>query len=98
MTGSDTDRFAEITAIVKRRYETGDYGRAHFRMTTAFREAARTLPRPAPPRMPWDPQPLDALLSIPILVDDDMDGDAWRLVDTNTEEILFRGGSDHGRV
>jgi hypothetical protein len=87
------DRFAEVTAIVKRRYETGEYGSAHFRMTSAFWDAARTVvPKPAP-RMPWESSPLDPLLAIPIMVDDDLGGDEWRLVDIYTDEILFRGGS-----
>lgn len=84
--------FSEINRIVKHRYQTGAYGSAHFRMTTPFWEAARALPRPAPPQMPWDPSPLDPLLSIPIVLDDDLSGDEWRLVDTYTEEILFRSG------
>jgi len=87
------DQFTEINRIVKHRYETGAYGSAHFRMTSAMREAARMLPKP-PPRMAWETSPLDSLLSIPIVVDDDLSDDEWRLVDTHTEEILFRGGSD----
>lgn len=86
-------RFDEINAIVKCRYETGAYGRAHFKMTSPFWEAVRgVIPKPTPARMPWGPPPLDALLAIPIVIDDDLTGDEWRLVDTHTEEILFRGG------
>lgn len=85
--------FAVITTIVKRRYQTGEYASTHFRMTTAYWEAARIPPMPTPPRMPWDPAPLDALLGIPVVVDDDLTGDEWRLVDTHTDEILFRGGT-----
>lgn len=90
------DRFAEVTAIVKRRYETGEYGSAHFRMTSTFWDAVRAvLPKPQR-RMPWESSPLDPLLSIPVMVDDDMGDDEWRLVDIYTEEIVFRGGSVSG--
>lgn len=86
--------FDEITAIVKRRYETGAYGGAHFVMTSPFWGAVRgVIPKPEPARMPWDTSRLDALLAIPIVLDDDLTGDEWRLVDTHTKQVLFRGGS-----
>jgi transposase len=89
-----TSHVDELTAIVRHRYETGAYGSAHFRITSALWEAVRTLlPKPAPPPMPWERPSLDPLLAIPIVLDDDMDGDAWRLVDIYSDEILFRGGS-----
>jgi hypothetical protein len=87
------DRFAKITEIVKERYETGAYGRAHFRMAPDFWEAARSvLPKPARSRQPWEPN-LDALLAIPVVLDESLGPDEWRLVDTVTDEVLARGGS-----
>lgn len=86
------DRFAEITAIVKERYETGAYGTAHFKMPRLLFDAVRAAGPPPAPRVPWAPN-LDSLLAIPIVIDESLGPDEWRLVDTLTKEVLASGGS-----
>jgi hypothetical protein len=90
---SDLD---EITAIVKRRYETGEYGDAHFRAPCAlfdlWREQVPTPPPGtyAPPRLPG--YSLGDLMGIPVVVDDELPaGVAWRLVDSSG--VVIREGA-----
>lgn len=84
------DDLAEITAIVKRRYETAEYGNAHLRVTSTLAAEMREQVLSARPRPVWRLAQLDDLLAIPIVVDDDQlpDGTRWALVD-NTGEILL---------
>jgi hypothetical protein len=84
--------FDEITALVKRRYETGEYGSAHFLLARdawdQARSAATASVEPAPP---WRPDPITSLLSIPVRVDEDLPPGEWRLIENGTDKILFRG-------
>lgn len=76
-----------IKEIVKRRYESGAYGNAHFRMR---REDFDVLPR-EPIRREFRPDPVGDLLSIPVVTDERLPAGQWRLIDNTTEDVLFMG-------
>jgi hypothetical protein len=87
--------YEEISAIVKRRYETGEYGNAHFKVTApTLDEVRRQVPTPkpgtySPPRLLG--YSLGDLMGIPYFVDDGLPPDEWRLIENGTGKILFRG-------
>lgn len=93
---SDRD-WTELDNLVKHRYETGAYGNAHLALSTSAWTAmrARDLPKPKP-KLPWEPD-LMQLLGIPMVVDDDLPDDEWRLVDNTTKQAL-RSGVLRGRT
>jgi hypothetical protein len=84
------DDLAEITAIVRRRHETGDYGSAHLRVTSTLAAEMREQVPSATPRPAWWPAQLGGLLAIPVIVDDDHlpDGTRWALVNYTGEILL----------
>jgi hypothetical protein len=87
----------EINEIVKRRYETGAYGNAHFKMPRSLWDDLRASMPPAEPEPDWRRaigNPLGDFLSIPIVVDDTLPSGTWRLVDSSTGEVLHEGRSD----
>lgn len=77
--------FSEINAIVKRRYETGEYGSAHFRVGRwVLDEMRQHVPTPAPGTYPHSRLPgysIGDLMGIPVLVDETMELGWWQLVD-----------------
>lgn len=89
------DDLAELTEIVKRRYETGEYGHAHLKVTpTILDEMRRRTPPPDPDayiRRILYGGPLGDLMSIPVVVDDELPPGTWRLVDNSTGETLRAG-------
>jgi hypothetical protein len=82
-----------MTEIVKRRYETGEYGGTHFRMPSALWAALRESAPPPSPAPLFGAANLDALLGIPIVVDEELPAGTWRLVDTVSKAVLFEGSS-----
>lgn len=75
-----------IKDIVKRRYESGAYGNAHFRMRPEdFDAILRTI------RREFRPDPVTDLLSIPVVTDERLPAGQWRLIDNTTEDVLFMG-------
>lgn len=85
---------AEITAIVKRRYETGEYGNAHFKVTPSIlAEMLKHAPAPDPGSYlrGFLGGSLGNLMSIPVVVDEEMPDGAWRLVENGTGEDLHAG-------
>ncbi len=84
---------SDLTEIVKQHYETGCYGAAHLRMQLpSFDEIKRAYRPPAP--SPFDG--LQQLMSIPIVVDEDVPAGEWRLVDNSTGETLATGATQVG--
>jgi hypothetical protein len=78
-----------LTDIVRRRYETGEYGNAHFAMSSATVTAIR---EPTPKTEFKPPAYLGGrfgdLLSIPVRVDETLPEGAWRLVDNSTGDVI----------
>jgi hypothetical protein len=83
-----------IHAIVKSRWETGAYGDVHFVMPEAT-WTSMPRPEPDPSAMPTFglPDPMRALLSIPIVRDDSMPAGSWKLVTNSTKDVRHEGGS-----
>lgn len=80
-----------MTDIVRRRFETGEFGRAHFTVTPAMREHLLTLaPDPKPFAIPGTIG-LTELLGIPLVVDESLPDGTWQLRDNSTGEVLFVG-------
>jgi hypothetical protein len=93
MADNGSKRFERINAIVKRRWETGAYGNAHFRLPDdLYRELRESSPPPKPSYLHGGP--LGNLLSIPVVLDEELPPGVWRLVDNSTKEILFEGSAD----
>lgn len=82
---------SEIRGILQRRYETGAHGTCHFRLTPAAWAVVREATPPQPPRQPWMGASLHELLSIPIVLDDELPDGEWRLVDRTKDVVLFSG-------
>ena len=84
-----------MTDIVRHRFETGQFGSAHFTITPAMRER---LLKPEP-----DPKPyaipgtigLTELLGIPLVIDESLPDGVWQLRD-NTGEVLYEGAEHVG--
>lgn len=74
MTVSEFD-FTELNAIVKRRHETGDYGRARIEMSRDVSDGLLSLAT-----VPTSRDLPDSLLGIPVYVDESLAPGAWRLV------------------
>lgn len=71
-----------LTDILRERYQTGAHGGTYLEMSRATMEA---MPRPAPTRPSYlPPDPLDALLSIPVVLANGMPLYEWRLRDVST--------------
>ena len=83
-----------MTAIVKRRYETGEYGNAHFKVSpdvlSKMREHA-PAPQPGPLRGWLGGDLLGVLLAIPVVVDEELPAGTWRLVENGTGRIIHGG-------
>lgn len=79
---------SDLTELVKRHYETGCYGTARLRMRqSTFGELKHA--HQAPSFSPFDS--LGQLMSIPIVVDEEVPDGEFRLVDNSTGEILATG-------
>lgn len=87
------DRFEQLNAIVKERYETGAYGNARFEMNADVLAAMRESAPPPPARLPFMPNSLGELLAIPIVLAD-LPAGTWRLVENGTDEVLQEGSID----
>lgn len=74
------DRLAEITAIVRERYETGAYGDCHLRVADDVLDAVRALTtHEAEPK--WRmPDGMGQMLGIPLVRDDTLPAGGWQLV------------------
>jgi hypothetical protein len=72
------EALAEITAIVRERYETGAYGDCHFRVGAEVLRLMREVP--ASPQREVLSGGLGSLLAIPIVPDDSLPDDGWQLV------------------
>lgn len=85
--------FAEIDALVKRRYLTGDYGNAHLKVTPRLWGRMRAdIPSSGTGDTPrLGQQALGDILGIPIVVDFQLPPSAWRLVDNSTGRVLHEG-------
>lgn len=75
--------FSEINAIVKRRYETGEYGSAHFRVGRwVLDEMREHVSTPGTYPQGWlGGYSIGDLMGIPVLVDESMGLGWWQLVD-----------------
>jgi hypothetical protein len=82
---------SEIKGILQRHHETGVYGGCHFRLTPTAWAVIRQATPPQPPLQPWMGASLHELLSIPIVIDDDLPDGEWRLVRPSTDEVLLSG-------
>lgn len=84
-----------LTALTKERYETGAYGGCHLVIAADVLEAVRlTAPVEPPSRLDFAlgfAAPMQALLGIPIVVDELLEPGHWRLVETLTREIRREG-------
>jgi hypothetical protein len=84
-----------VSAIVKRRYETGEFGNVHFKVTPAIlAEMKRSAPAPEPETHtpPWSPgYGIGALTGISVLVDEGLPEGTWRLVDNSTGAVVHEG-------
>lgn len=84
--------FSEINAIVKRRYETGEYGNAHFKVPVELLDEMRRHVKTSKPGsypMPHLPgYSIGDLMGIPVLVDEDLPEGMWRLVDNSTGAVV----------
>lgn len=80
-----------LRELVKRRYETGDYGHAHLALRAdQLSRYAHTDPRPL-----WDPdRTMDALMGVPIVVDDTVPPNRWELRDNATGNVVTAGVVD----
>jgi hypothetical protein len=94
--------FEQITAIVKHRWETGDYGHAHFRVTTGVNATMRAQvpPSASRPGDAWSPPlgQLSDLMAIPVVIDDTLEAGQWKLVDNSTSEVLRVGQIDESEA
>jgi hypothetical protein len=88
--------FEEIVDIGQRR-QLGEYAGAHFTMTPFAFDCLRAL-APPPPTVGWEgAQRLTLagaagdLIGIPLMLDPDLPDDEWRLVDSQTGEVLRVG-------
>lgn len=80
MTAPDGATLPGIRRIVRERWENPQlHGDAHFRINPADLDTIRSGSTTPPPRQPWGPMPLDALLAIPIVLDDQVPAGRWRL-------------------
>lgn len=86
-----SDKLAELTEIVKLRYETGAYGNTHLRIAPDVMVEMRkhAAPQPMPDTLPNGV--LGDLMAIPIRIDEGMPADEWRLVDNSTGEDIRMG-------
>lgn len=90
--------FEQIEDIGRRR-QLGEYGGTHFTMTPFAFDCLRMLaPPPPPPTAGWEgarrlaqPGAAGNLIGIPLVLDSDLDGDEWRLVDSETGAVLHSG-------
>jgi hypothetical protein len=81
-----------MTEIVKWRYQTGEYGGAHFLLARDVWDQIRAMAPPVESAPPWrPPTPMAGLLGIPIRLDDSVPVNEWQLVDNDTAEVLHRG-------
>jgi hypothetical protein len=83
--------WTELDTLVKERYA---HGHAHLKMPQALWDAmrARAPKREAKPAWMQSPEELlSRLMSIPIVVDDTLADGEWRLVDTDSDEVLRAG-------
>jgi hypothetical protein len=86
------DPIDTMDSIVKRRYETGEYGGTHFLLARDAWDQIRATAPPVEPAPPWrPPTPMAGLLGIPIRLDDSVPVNEWQLVDNDTAEVLHRG-------
>lgn len=86
-----------MTEIVRHRFETGEYGNAHFKMPRSLWDEMCAAAPPMAPEPAWRralSSPLGDLLAIPVVVDDTLPPGTWRLVDSSTREILYEGRSE----
>ena len=73
MTTPDRATLPGIRRIVRERWENPQlHADAHFRINPADLNTIRSGSTDRPPRQPWEPPTLDALLAIPIVLDDDV--------------------------
>lgn len=82
---------SEIKDILRRHHETGVYGGCYFRLAPTAWAVIRQATPPQPPRRPWMGASLHELLSIPIVLDDELPDGGWRLVDRTDDAVLFSG-------
>jgi len=90
--------FEQIEDIGRRR-QLGYYGGTHFIMTPFAFDCLRMLaPPPPPPTAGWEGSRRLAvdgaagnLIGIPLVLDSELDGDEWRLVDSATGAELHSG-------
>lgn len=69
----------KLRELLKRHYETGDYGRTH--LAVCFTDW--DLLQRAEPRPPWEPaRVVDVLMGIPVAVDESIPLNRWELRDT----------------
>lgn len=84
-----------MTDIVRRRFETGEFGHAHFAIGAALRDhLLATAPRSDPKPYAIPPNPLGDLLSIPLVAVEEIAGMTWQLRDNSTGEVLHQGVGD----
>lgn len=86
-----------IGAILKRRWETGEFGNTHFRLPAAdFDKIKASTPKPSEPRPDWAPESaMQKLMGIPIVIDDSLPPNSWKLVNTqDPSEVLAEGTVD----
>lgn len=90
---------SELAAIIRERYETGAHGDVFLRVAPDTWEAIRTATPPRPTKPMWAPIDVDALLQIPIVVDEDgeVPSMAWQLVTFVSKEIRRSGSVSDAR-
>lgn len=70
---------------------TGVFNGGHLKMRSELLDKLRERTPAAPPRPLWQPPGYEALMAIPIVVDETMSPNAWKMVNTRTGQTVIGG-------
>ena len=79
-----------MSDIVREHHDTGAYGNAHIRLSDQAKARMEDIHTPEA-TYPWRINLAAVMFGIPVIVDDTIQPDTWRLVDNTTGETLHTG-------